>query len=527
MRVHRHASKLRWASIALIALGLFALMSAVPADQVLERLRSRIDGYGALGPLVYAGLFVLGVLAFFPGTALTLASGALLGFPVGACVASLSATTGALIAFLLARYLLRARVERALTRHPRFAAIDAAVAAEGGRIIFLLRLSPLIPFSLANYAYGMTAVRGAPYVFATWAATLPATLVYVYMGHVGGGAIAGERPTSLQWSLFGVGLGTTLIATVIVARIARTRLARSSPDAAADNPAPGSTATGAAAPVQRLRAGTWLLAAAALSIWGGVLFAHLRPQVLAALLGPPSVRAVEAYPRRPGGPVFDHAAWGRVLARHVQSDGRVDYAALAQDTADLERYLDELATAELDALGRDERLALALNAYNAFTLRLVLDHLPLASIRDIPAAERWRGRSWLLGGAPITLEELEHGEVRAHYVDARVHFALNCASASCPSLAAEPFRGARLEQQLDACARRAHGDPHSFAFDPASRTLRLTRLYDWYASDFARDAGSTLEFAARYDAQLAAALARGEEPRVEWIPYDWSLNAAP
>ena len=243
--------------------------------------------------------------------------------------------------------------------------------------------------------------------------------------------------------------------------------------------------------------------------------------------GPPAVTLEEQYPDTGSAVVrVDDSALARVLAAHVRDDDTVDYRGLLAEPADLDAYVGGLADVRFDSLSRDQRLALLINAYNACTLRLILDHWPLASIRDIPAGERWAAERWNIGGTTLSLEQIEHDYLRARFREPRIHFAVNCASAGCPPLRAEPYDAERIDEQLEAQARRMHGDPRWFELDAGRGVLRLTMLYSWYAGDFAQVAGSAPAYAARFSPPLREMLERGDEPDIEWIDYDWSLNSA-
>jgi hypothetical protein len=173
---------------------------------------------------------------------------------------------------------------------------------------------------------------------------------------------------------------------------------------------------------------------------------------------------------------------------------------------------------------KDEKLALLINAYNAFTLRLVLDHRPVASIEDIPSGKRWDDRRWTLAGETLSLSQIEHERIRPRFREPRVHFALVCAARSCPPLRAEAYVGDRLEGQLADQTRRVHSGERWLRFDPASGRLDLTRLYDWYGSDFLQAAPSVEEYVAAYAPAVRAALGAGPRVTIRWLPYDWSLN---
>jgi len=241
-------------------------------------------------------------------------------------------------------------------------------------------------------------------------------------------------------------------------------------------------------------------------------------------LSPPEVSAAEAYSNAAAGAVFDHSRLDTLLRAHVDGDGLVDYEALRREGATLDAYLSSLASAPFAEMRRDERLALLVNAYNAFTLRLVLDHWPVASIKDIPYGKRWDDRRFRLAGETLSLNQVEHERIRPRFREPRIHFALVCAARSCPPLRAEAYVGARLEAQLADQARRVHSDGRWLRFDPASGTLHLTRLYDWYGSDFLQAAPSVEEYVAAHELSVRAALGAGQKLKVGWLPYDWSLN---
>ena len=139
----------------------------------------------------------------------------------GFAVVSAGATLGAALAFLVARYFLRHRVEEAAKNNPKFAAMDEAIGREGWKMVALLRLSPLVPFNLSNYLYGVTKIGFWPYVAASWAGMLPGTFLYVYIGAAGKEATSGEAAGPWKWALFGAGLAATIVVTVWISRVAK------------------------------------------------------------------------------------------------------------------------------------------------------------------------------------------------------------------------------------------------------------------------------------------------------------------
>lgn len=222
---------MRAARIALVVLGLVALvLVGRTAGAHFAEFAAWVEAQGALAPLIFVLGYAAAVVAFVPGSILTLAGGALFGVGWGTLYVFVAATLGSSLAFLIARYVARGMVERRLAGTPRLAAIDRAVAAEGRKIVLLLRLSPAIPFSVLNYALGLTRVRFADYL-AGAIGMLPGTLLYVWSGKLigdvaalAGGASAPKGPA--YWTLIAVGLIATLLVTWLITRTARRALAQ-------------------------------------------------------------------------------------------------------------------------------------------------------------------------------------------------------------------------------------------------------------------------------------------------------------
>ncbi len=247
-------------------------------------------------------------------------------------------------------------------------------------------------------------------------------------------------------------------------------------------------------------------------------------QTLEKVFGPDQVSIGEAYGAQTEGASFDHTALGEVLAAVVREDGRVFYDKLAADTAKLDGYITALGEADFGALSRDEKLALLINAYNAFTLKLIAEYWPLKSIKDIPDDKRWSHARWTIGGlGKVSLDAIEHEYLRPKFAEPRIHFAVNCASEGCPPLRRFAYTGAEIDAQLQDSTVRAHNDDRWLKLD--GKTVQLTRLYLWFRGDFTQKAGSPVEFAAQFNENLKAALAKGEV-NVEIMEYDWSINAA-
>lgn len=220
-------SRLPRALAAVAVLALFLFLGRRFGALVPEFARW-VESLGAWGPLVFIGGYAAAAVALVPGSLLTLAGGAIFGLVRGTTFVFAGALLGAVAAFLVARYLARSAVERRLAGNPGFAAVDRAVAGEGRKIVFLLRLSPVFPFSLLNYALGLTRVRFADYLVGSLG-MLPGTLLYVYYGKLAGdvAALAGGAPMpkdARYWTLLGVGLVATVAVTAYVTRVARRAL---------------------------------------------------------------------------------------------------------------------------------------------------------------------------------------------------------------------------------------------------------------------------------------------------------------
>jgi uncharacterized membrane protein YdjX (TVP38/TMEM64 family) len=189
---------------------------------------ARIERLGPAAPIAFVVIYACAVAALFPASVLTIAAGAVFGLVQGAALAFCGAVAGSTAAFLLARYAFHDAVARRLASMPRFDAVERAVSAEGRRIVFFLRLSPLVPFNLLNYALGLTTVSLADYAMAS-AGMIPATLVYAYAGKVAGEALAltGQAQVPKNASYYGLLLGgllATIAATAAITRAARRAL---------------------------------------------------------------------------------------------------------------------------------------------------------------------------------------------------------------------------------------------------------------------------------------------------------------
>ena len=216
----------RWWLLLPAAAGVIVLVRLLPVQEVLRQGLEAVQRLGPWGPVLFIGIYVVATVLFVPGSALTLGAGALFGVVWGSVYVSAGSTLGATGAFLLGRYMARDAIARRLEGDARFAAVDRAVAAEGWKIVGLTRLSPIFPFNLLNYAFGLTRVRLGPFVLASWIGMMPGTVLYVYLGSLAHAAVGTRERTPMEWALYGVGLMATVTVTVLITRIARRALAR-------------------------------------------------------------------------------------------------------------------------------------------------------------------------------------------------------------------------------------------------------------------------------------------------------------
>ena len=238
-----------WWRIAVIILVIAALMAAARFLPVKECFLSLLDwtkGLGFWGPLVVGIFYILACVLLLPGSVLTIGSGFLFKLVGGTITVSVASTLGACAAFWVGRTLARSWVERKVAGNPKFAAIDGAVGREGFKIVLLTRLSPVFPFNLLNYAFGVTRVRFGSYALASWIGMLPGTIMYVYFGSAArslaeAASGSGDQPLAAR-IFFWAGLAVAIVVAVTVTRVARRALKETAPLAATDGARPSDAA---------------------------------------------------------------------------------------------------------------------------------------------------------------------------------------------------------------------------------------------------------------------------------------------
>jgi len=217
-----------------------------------------------------------------------------------------------------------------------------------------------------------------------------------------------------------------------------------------------------------------------------------------------------------------HQTFSAIL-QTTTHDGQVNYPEIQTDHrfADYLAQLDRVNPSALDS--EAERLAFWINAYNAFAIQGILDgYTPEPYIGWY---RFFKARTYPIGGSRVNLSDLEHEILRKQFHEPRVHFAIVCASSSCPKLASSAYQGRLLDQQLDRAARAFINDPSRNRFDNREKAAYLSKIFDWFEKDFAASAGSVARFVAQYvqDADVARDLAAGLY-RIAYLEYDWSLN---
>ncbi len=211
---------------------------------------------------------------------------------------------------------------------------------------------------------------------------------------------------------------------------------------------------------------------------------------------------------------LSHQLWDDLLRSYVSAEGQVDYAGMRSEKAKLDKYLAQLkAYPPQSDWTKEEQMAYWINAYNAFTVKLILDHYPVKSIRDIHKGDPWNVKWIEIGKKTYSLNEIENEMLRARFRDARIHFAVNCAARSCPPLYNRAWEASTLSQTLDARARAFINNPRYNQISPSE--AKVSKIFDWYATDFG-DLRAFLNRYARTQLQAGAS--------IDFLEYDWSLN---
>jgi uncharacterized membrane protein YdjX (TVP38/TMEM64 family) len=231
MRNEKKGAVARLIALTVIVIALFLAMKFLPVQHWLRSFNDWVGQMGLAGIFIFIAVYAAATVLLAPGVILTIGAGFAFGLWKGFLAVSAGATLGASLAFLVARFVARDKIEAIARRNTKFQRIDNAIGKQGAKLVFLLRLSPVIPFNLSNYFYGLTAVKFWPYVRASWIGMMPGTFLYVYIGTAGKAAVAAAGGEAVKhgwqyWTFMSIGLVATIVVTIWVTKIARDALKR-------------------------------------------------------------------------------------------------------------------------------------------------------------------------------------------------------------------------------------------------------------------------------------------------------------
>jgi len=495
--VSRHRPVLRLALLVLLLVGGILILRLTPAGDLLSRQGAlHVVTYlraSPWAPILFVLLYAGSVALALPGTILTFTGGAVFGFWGGLLFNSIGANLGANLAFVLSRVLGRGGIQyllRGVNIKHHMERLDAATETHGFRGLLVLRLIPAVPFNVLNFGPGLTAMRWRTYAVATAVGILPGTAVYtLFADALIQGSQEASRGAHIRALLAGLLLAALTLIPVVLKRM--------------NISLPGTA---------------------------GVL-------VLLSMLSTHPVTAQQ---------IPTHAAFDRVLER-VVSGPLVDYTQLSEIRTELDEYIGSLGAVDrgvLESAAPEEQLAFWINAYNACMLKMVSDHYPirrggglLNRIRNrlagYPANSVWQINDVFgtehcrVAGDERSQDEIEHEIIRPSFADPRIHFAVNCAARSCPTLRPEAYRPDRLDAQLDAAVEGFIGTPEHFTLEPGDPgTLHLNKVMDWYQDDFGGAPG-LLDFFSGYVESEGRRLLQSSTTQLAFFEYDWTLNDTP
>ena len=224
---------------------------------------------------------------------------------------------------------------------------------------------------------------------------------------------------------------------------------------------------------------------------------------------PPVAEAVQILPP------FSHDSWNALLQKHVSSTGRVNYKGFKSELSKLESYLESLsATPPQSSWSRNEKLAYWINAYNAFTVKLILDNYPTSSITKLKGGKPWDAKWIKIGSKTYSLNNIENDIIRPRFKDARIHFAVNCAALSCPPLLNQAYTPSQLSAQLNKQTRKFINNPKYNTI--TAKTIKVSKIFEWYSSDFGT---SLVDYLNKYSTTSINA-----DAKIQYLEYDWALN---
>jgi Protein of unknown function, DUF547 len=225
---------------------------------------------------------------------------------------------------------------------------------------------------------------------------------------------------------------------------------------------------------------------------------------------------------------INHAIFDSLLKKYVNNDGFVNYKGFLTDSVQFNSYLDLLSRNHPNEKNwsKEERLAYWINAYNAFTIKLICNYYPVKSIKDIKSGIPFVSDTWTISfikieGKTYNLNDIEHGIIRPKFNDPRIHFAVNCASKGCPPLRNEAFMASKLDAQLDEQAKNFINDGNRNKIESANKA-DLSKIFTWFSGDFKKAAPSVIAFINKYSNTKLS-----EKATLDYQDYDWNLNEQP
>ncbi len=217
-----------------------------------------------------------------------------------------------------------------------------------------------------------------------------------------------------------------------------------------------------------------------------------------------------------GEPKFDHSPWDRLLQKNVSMQGNVNYEGLKKDQVALDAYLNSLSVIVPDASwSKNEAMAYWINAYNAFTVKLMLNNYPLKSIMNINSGKAWDLKFIAIKAEKYSLNNIEHDILREKFFDPRIHFAVNCASISCPKLSSTAFYAEKLDDKLDKAAKEFINNSSKNEITASKATI--SKLFDWYKDDFMRN-GTVADYINKYS------ITKLTTNQISYKEYNWNIN---
>lgn len=213
-----------------------------------------------------------------------------------------------------------------------------------------------------------------------------------------------------------------------------------------------------------------------------------------------------------------HDKWAKMLNQYVTENGNVNYDGFKESESQLDQYLNHLkSNAPKDNWSKEHSMAYWINAYNAFTIKLILKNYPLKSIMEVNSGKAWDLQFIEIGGKKLSLNDIEHNILRKRYKDPRIHFAVNCASVSCPKLVNRPFLATTLQVQLENAAKQFvnNAKKNSISADK----IQISKLFEWYSGDFT-DGQSLIAYLNKY-----SKIKINPKAKISYMAYDWNLNS--